>query len=62
MRLIHLAPALAVIAGGTGSNQIRPNMPAAHMAWNDMVDRQAAFAPAAVLAGIIVTTEYFTAR
>ena len=59
---IHFAPALTVIAVGTRRYQIGPNMPAAHMARDDMVDGEIAFALAAILAGIIVAAEYFAAR
>lgn len=62
MSLFNLAASLAVIAGGTGSYQVRPDVLPAHVARNDVIDRQVAFALAAVLAGIIVAPEKFSAR
>lgn len=62
MRLLHFTPAFAVIAGGTGCHQIRPDMSAAHVPRDDVVDGQAAFVFTAILAGIIVAPEDFAAR
>ena len=62
MRLFHLAASLAVITGGAGGHQVRPDMLPAHVARNDMIDRQIALALAAILAGIIVTPKEFSAR
>ena len=62
MRLFHLSASLAVITGGAGRDQIRPDMLPTHVARNDMIDRQVALALAAILAGIIVAPEKFAAR
>jgi hypothetical protein len=62
MCLVHFAPAFAMVAWRAGCHQIRPNLPPAQMAWNDMVDRQIGLAFAAILTGIIIAAEYFTAR
>ncbi len=62
MGLVHLAPAFAMVTAWAGCHQIRPNMLAAHVAWNYVIHRQTAVTPAAILAGIIVTAKYFAAR
>lgn len=61
MGFIHFAAAFAVVACGAGRYQICPNMSAAHVARNDVIDCQIAFMLAAILAGIIVTPEDFAA-
>lgn len=62
MRLVHFAPALAVIAYGTRGHEIRPDVPPAHMPGNHMIDSQASLPFAAILAGEIVAPEDFAAR
>ena len=61
MYLFHPASALAVITVGTGRHDIRPDMLTAHMAGRHMIDRKAAIALAAILAGIIVTAKHLAA-
>ena len=58
---IHFAPAFAVIACRAGCNEVGPTMPAAHVAWNDVVDGEVDVPLAAILTGIIVAPEYFAA-
>ena len=62
MHILQFAPALAVIAGGTGGNQIGPFVRSPQVAGNDMVHGQVDITPAAILTGIIIPPEYFTAR
>ena len=62
VRLFRFAPALAVIACRASRNQVRPNMLPAHVTRDDVVDGQVKVVFAAILAGIIVAAEYFTAR
>lgn len=62
VRFVHFAPTFAVIACRTSRNQVRPHMPAAHVARDDMINRQAAFVFAAILAGVSVAPEDFAAR
>ena len=62
VRFFNFAPALVMIARRTGRHQICPLMLPAHVTWNHMIDCQIDFAPAAILTGIIVTSEYFAAR
>jgi hypothetical protein len=58
----HFAATLVMIAWRTGCHQICPLMLPAHVTWDHMIDCQIDFAPAAILTGIIVTSEYFAAR
>ena len=62
MRLIHFSAAFVVITGGASRHQVCPNMLPAHVTRDDVIHSQIDFAPAAILTGIIVTTEYFAAR
>ena len=62
MRLLHLAPALAMVAGGASRYKIDPYMLPAHVARDDVVDRQMPVASAAILAGIIIAAEDLAAR
>jgi len=55
--LLQAAPALAVIAGGTGGHHVVPDMLAALVTGLDVIDCKVPVAPAAVLAGIIVAPE-----
>ena len=57
----HLASALAVIAVGTGSYDICPDMLTTHMTGRHVIDGQVALALSAVLAGIIVPAKDLTA-
>ena len=62
VRLFHFASTLAMVASRTGRHHIRPHVLAAHMTRDYMIHSQAPIAPAAILAGIIITSEHFTAR
>lgn len=62
VHFMRFSPALAMIAHGTCGDDVRPGVLSAHVARDDVINRQAAFAFAAILAGIIVAAEYFTAR
>src|SRR3972149_7682344 len=60
--LLHFTPPFAMITERTSRRKIRPNMLSTHMTRNNVVDGQSRVAFAAILAGIIVTAEYFAAR
>jgi len=59
VHLFSLSSTLAVIAVRAGCHHVRPNVLAAHVTRDYMVNRQTAITFAAVLAGIIITAEYF---
>ena len=61
MCLFKLPSAFAVVAVWTGCDNVRPDMLAAQVPGHDVVHRQPAIALAAVLTGIIVPAEDFTA-
>ena len=56
----HMTP-IAPVARWAGRHQIRPTMFAAPVAGDDVVYRQLVRFPAAILAGIIITPQDFTA-
>jgi len=58
---LHFAPALAMIAMGAGSHNVRPDVLAAHMSGSHVVHREVALALSTVLAGIIVSAKHLTA-
>jgi hypothetical protein len=60
--LIDSAPSFAVITGWTSRYDVRPDVLATHMTGNDMIYCKADITLPAILAGIIIATEYFTAR
>jgi len=62
VRFFHFSSAFMVIAGGAGRHHVCPDMLAAEMPRENVIHRQIAVAPAAILTGIIVTAEYFAAR
>ena len=62
VHFLHFAPAFAMVAGGASRYEVCPNMLTPHVPRDDVIHRQTAVTPAAVLAGIIVTAEYFAAR
>ena len=62
MGFLYFAPALAMIARRTGSYNIRPDVLAAHVAWEHVIHRQPVIALPTILAGIIITPKHFTAR
>ena len=57
VHFLHFAPALAMIAMGAGSHNVRPDVLAAHVSWSHVVHREAALAFPTVLAGIIVSAK-----
>ena len=61
MHFFHFAPALAMIAMGAGSHNVRPDVLAAHVSWSYVVHRKAALTFSTVLAGIIVSAKDLTA-
>lgn len=62
MHFMRFSPALAVIARGAGSDDVCPDMLSTHVAGNNVIHSQVAFAFSTILAGIIVAAEYFTTR
>lgn len=56
-RVLKGAAAFAVIAGGAGCYHIAPGVPAAHMAWDDVVNREIHGVFSAILAGVAITPE-----
>src|SRR5258705_8371828 len=62
MRLFHFSSTLAMVAVRACRDDIRPQVPTAHMARDHMIHRQPAIALPTILAGIIITTEDFTPR
>jgi hypothetical protein len=60
VRLFHFSSTLAMVAMRACRHDIRPEVLTAHMARDDMIHSQAAIALPAILAGIIITAEYFT--
>ena len=61
VHFFHFAPALAMIAMGAGSHNVRPDVLAAHVPWSHVIHREIALALSTVLAGIIVSAKDLTA-
>jgi hypothetical protein len=61
MRLVRAAAALPVVADGTRGDHVRPSVQAALVAGHNVVDREAAFAATAILAGKIVPPKNLSA-
>jgi hypothetical protein len=67
MKQVHMSffgssAAFAVIAGGAGSHDIRPDMQAALVAWNHVIDSEAGLAASTILTCIIVPTKDLATR
>jgi hypothetical protein len=61
VHFIKAAAAFAVIAGRTGRHYVGPDVFTTHVPRDDVIDRQADIAPAAILTGIIIAPEDFSA-
>jgi len=61
VNFLYLASTFAMIAGRAGSYNVRPDVFAAKVAWDHMINRHASIAFSTVLTGIIVAAEYLTA-
>ena len=67
MKQVHVSffgssAAFAVIAGCAGCHDVRPNMQAALIAWNHMIDSEASLAASAILTCIIIPPKDLAAR
>src|SRR5215213_2394179 len=60
MDLIHLAPALAMVAAWTRRHNICPCMLPTQMTGDHVIHGQTTIAPAAILAGIIIAAKDFS--
>jgi hypothetical protein len=61
VNFLHFASTFAMIAGWAGRYNIRPDMFAAEVARDHMVNSHASIAFSAILTGIIVAAEYLSA-
>ena len=61
MGFIQPPPAFAMIASRAGRHQVVPDVSAAQVARNNVVNCQGCALPAAILAGIIIAAKHFAA-